>query len=62
MKSGSFRLCFSYADDVRTIGIGRSVPDYADIAQREVNDLLEWASRNAVFFDKEKSDLIQLTG
>lgn len=62
MNSGNTRMRFSYADDIGILGIGRSVSDSADLAQREVDDILGWAHRNAVSFDIEKSEVIQFTG
>lgn len=59
MSSGNSISRFGYADDIRILGIGRTITDSADAAQREVDSLLNWARENVVSFDTEKSEVVQ---
>ncbi|KAI1008087.1 hypothetical protein K3495_g139 [Podosphaera aphanis] len=62
MCSGNFSARFSYADDIGILGIGRAAAESAAVAQREVDELLEWASNNAVLFDTGESEAISSQG
>ncbi|KAI0992044.1 hypothetical protein K3495_g16142, partial [Podosphaera aphanis] len=62
MRSGNSSARFSYADDIGILGIGRTAAESAAVAQREIDNLLEWASNNAVSFDTGKSEVIQFPG
>ncbi|KAI1007858.1 hypothetical protein K3495_g372 [Podosphaera aphanis] len=62
MRSGNSSTRFSYADDIGILGIGRTAAESAAVAQREIDNLLEWASNNAVSFDTGKSEVIQFPG
>ncbi|KAI0995064.1 hypothetical protein K3495_g13118 [Podosphaera aphanis] len=53
---------FSYADDIGILGIGRTAAESAAVPQREIDNLLEWASNNAVSFDTGKLEVIQFPG
>ena len=62
MRSGNVIARFSYADDIGILGFGRTVFDSAAAAQREVDNLTNWAHQNAVLFDSEKSEVVQFPG
>ncbi|CCU76238.1 TE1b-like protein [Blumeria hordei DH14] len=62
MQSGNPGSRFSYADDIGILGFGRTVAESAGAAQREVDHLLEWAGKNAVAFETQKSEVIQFPG
>ncbi|KAI1002900.1 hypothetical protein K3495_g5303 [Podosphaera aphanis] len=62
MRSGNSSARFSYADDIGILGIGLTAAESAAVAQREIDNLLEWASNNAVSFDTGKSEVIQFPG
>ena len=62
MRGGNPGQRFSYADDVGILGVGKSIADSAEAAQREVNNLLGWALQNAVAFDVAKSEVVQFNG
>lgn len=62
MKYENFRARFGYADDIGILGTGRTVAESATGAQKEVDSLLEWVINNAVSFDSQKSEAIQLQG
>lgn len=59
MHSGTTDLRFRYADNVGILGFGRTTAESAAAAQKEVDHLLDWAQKNAVQFDTEKSEVIQ---
>ena len=56
MRSGTTGLRFSYADDIGIFGFGRTPAESAFAAQKEIGHLLDWAQKNAVEFDTEKSE------
>ena len=62
MKNGNPNTRFSYADDIGILGIGRSVVESVAAVQHEVDNLVEWADRNAVSFDYGKSEVMRFTG
>ncbi|KAI1002860.1 hypothetical protein K3495_g5342 [Podosphaera aphanis] len=62
MRSGNMKARFSYADDVRILGIRCKIRKSAEKAQQEVDSLLDWAQRNAVLFEAAKSEVIQFPG
>ena len=53
MRGGKPDTRFSYADDIGILGICRTVIESALVAQHEINNLLEWADKNAVKFGTE---------
>lgn len=61
MKSGNVRARFGYADDIRILGIGRATSESVSDAQREVDNLMDWARNNAVSFDTQKPEVIQFS-
>lgn len=60
MQCANIRARFSYADDIDVLGIGRTIKESFTMAQQEVDSLFQWAHENAVSFDIDKSELIQL--
>lgn len=56
IRSGNVITRFSYADNIGILGLGRTVIDSAAAAQREVDNLSNWAYQNTVLFDPEKSE------
>lgn len=62
MRSGNSISRFSYADDIGIIGFGRTVTESAAAAQRELDNLVNWAHENAVLFDEKKSEVVQFPG
>lgn len=62
MQSGNPGSRFSYADDIGTLGFEHTVAESAGAVQREVDHLLEWAGKNAVAFETQKSEVIQFPG
>ncbi|KAI1005286.1 hypothetical protein K3495_g2935 [Podosphaera aphanis] len=62
IRSGNSRVKLGYVDDIEILGIERTTTEPAAVAQGEVNKLHEWASKNAVSFDPEKSEVIQFPG
>ena len=62
MRSGNARARLSYAGDIRILGIGQTVLESAAAAQKEVDNLLEWANNNAMSFDPLKSEVVQFPG
>lgn len=62
MSGTNSRTRFSYANDMKILGIGRALTDSAAAVQREVNILLDWARENAVSFDLTKTKVVQFPG
>lgn len=62
MRSGNVTTRFSYTDDIGVLGLGRTMAASAVAAQREVDNLSNWAYQNAVLFDPEKSESVQFPG
>ncbi|KAI0995754.1 hypothetical protein K3495_g12426 [Podosphaera aphanis] len=56
LRSGNSSAGFCYADDIGILGFGRTAAESAAVAQREIDNLLEWASNSAVSFDTGKSE------
>lgn len=62
MRSDNNIARFSYADDIGTLGIGRTVRESANMAQREVDSITKWAEENAVSFNAKISEIVQFPG
>lgn len=57
IRSGNTLAYFSYADDIRILGIGRRVRESAIIEQREVDGVIN-GQQNAVSFDVKISEIV----
>lgn len=62
MRNGNTMACFSYVDDIRILGFVRTIKDSAVAAQNENDNLTTRAHQNAVLFDGENSEVVQLSG
>lgn len=62
MQRVSHGIRLSYENDIEILGIGKTVADSVEVAQRETDDVLNWSQRNAVTFDILKSEVVQLDG
>ena len=59
---GSSQWRLGYADDVSILGIGKTQEEAAAAAQKEVDEVMDWAGENAVTFDPTKAEAIYFLG
>lgn len=50
---------FSYANDIGVLGTGRTARESAAISQSEFNSIFDWAQKNAISFNFDKTEVIQ---
>lgn len=61
LKLGKLRTKFGYADDIAILRIGDTEKNTVKALTEDIDQILEWGNRNAIYFDPNKCELVHFS-